>query len=73
MMIIFMLICFRKLELYIFKELCLNEVCVYLEHASVWIMMNEGMSMLGVNVIKRLLCESCAHMYSFTIWMNDRS
>ena len=41
----FMLISIMNLELFVLLRLCLNEVFLYVEHVSVWEMMNEGVSM----------------------------
>ena len=42
-----MSICIMKLELYVLLRLCQNEVCVDVEHASMWDM-NEGVKMYRI-------------------------
>ena len=52
--------CIIKLELNVLLRLCLKEVSVYVVHASVHEMMNEGVSMYGVHCYEcNDLCERC--------------
>ena len=64
-----MLICVVKLKLYVLLRLCLIEVSVYVKHASVWEMINEGVSMTRIQCYESDdLCEKYAH--TLTLWMN---
>lgn len=57
----------KKLKMNIFNMLCLKHVYVYVKNASVWSMMNMGLSMYKSQCIELwLLCIRCAHMYSYT-------
>ena len=69
-----MLICVMKLKLYVLLRLCLNEVSVDVEHASVSEMMNEDVNMPIIQCYESNdLYERCAHMHTHLHieWMNE--